>query len=111
MLDDRIVEADFVQRIVFAEQIVVICEINQLVRAVEHITELEGEHAAVPQRALSDIILRDFLRRLLFEHGDFADLLLTDRDDVAVLFAGIGRLNAHQNEVRAADFSALPQRF
>ena len=48
---------------------------------------------------------------LLFKRFDRADGVGTLRDNVAVLFARVGRLNAHQGEVRVPLPGQLGQRF
>ena len=111
MLHHGIVEADFVQGIVFIEQVIVVYKINELMGAVQHIAQLECEHAAVPERALCNVVLCHFLRGLFLEHGHLADLLFADGDDVAIFLAGVGRLNAHQDQICTADSGTVAQRF
>ena len=111
VLHHSIVEADLVQGIVFVEQVLIVHEIDQLMGTVQHIAQLEGEHAAVPERTLCNVVLGHFLRRLFLEHGHLADLLFADGDDVAVFLAGVGRLNAHQDQICAADSGTVAQRF
>ena len=111
VLHHGIVEADLIQGIVFIEQVIIVHEINEFMGAVQHIAQLEGEHAAVPESALCNVVLCHFLRGLFLEHGHLADLLFADGDDVAVFLAGVGRLNAHQNQIGAADGGTVAQCF
>ena len=111
VLHHSIVEADLVQGVVFIEQVLIVHKINEFMGTVQHIAQLEGEHAAVPERTLCNVVLCHFLRRLFLEHGHLADLLFADGDDVAVFLAGVGRLNAHQNQICAADSGTVAQRF
>ena len=111
VLHHSIVEADLVQGVVFIEQVLIVHEIDQLMGTVQHIAQFEGEHAAVPERSLCNVVLCHFLRRLFLEHGHLPDLLFADGDDVAVFLAGVGRLNAHQDQICAADGSTVAQCF
>lgn len=69
VLHHSIVEADLVQGVVFIEQVLIVHEIDQLMGTVQHIAQFEGEHAAVPERSLCNVVLCHFLRRLFLEHG------------------------------------------
>ena len=111
MLDHRVVKADFIEGVILIEQVIIIHEVDELMGAVQHIAQLEGEHAAVPESALCNVILCHFLRGLFLEHGHLADLLLADGDDVAVFLAGVGRLNAHQDQICTADSGTVSQCF
>ena len=111
MLHHGIVEADLVQGVVFVEQVIVVYKVDQLMGAVQHIAQFEREHAAVPERALCNVVLSHFLRWLFLEHGHLADLLLADGDDIAVFLAGIGRLNTHQDQICTADSGTVAQCF
>ena len=85
----------------------IVCEVNQPVRNIHHILQLIGEHTAVPQRALGNILFCYISCRLLLEGLDRRRMFGAFRDDVAVFFAGIGRLNAHENKVGLALFRLL----
>ena len=111
MLDHRVVKADFIEGVILIEQVIIIHEIDQLMGAVQHIAQLERKHAAVPESTLCNVVLCHFLRRLFLEHGHLADLLFADRDDVAVFLAGVSRLNAHQDQICAADGGTVAQCF
>ena len=78
----------------------IVCEVDQLVRNIHHILQLIGEHTAVPECPLSNVLLGYICRRLLLEGLDSSRKIGAFRDNVAVFFAGIGRLDAHKNEVR-----------
>lgn len=73
--------------------------------------DLEGKHAAVPESTLCNVVLCHFLRGLFLEHGHLADLFLADGDDIAVFLAGVGRLNAHQDQICTADSGTVSQCF
>ena len=111
MLDHRVVKADFIEGVILIEQVIIIHEIDEFMGTVQHIAQLEGKHAAVPESTLCNVILCHFLRGLFLEHGHLADLLLADGDDVAVFLAGVGRLNAHQDQICTADGGTVAQRF
>ena len=111
MLDHRVVKADFIEGVILIEQVLIVHKINEFMRAVQHIAQFEGEHAAVPERALCNVVLGHFLRGLFLEHGHLADPLLADGDDVAVFLAGVGRLNAHQDQICTADGGTVAQCF
>ena len=66
---------------------------------VQHIPELIGKHAAIPQSALGDVALGNRRGGLFLEGADPGNRPFPLREDVAVLFAGIGGLNAHQHQV------------
>ena len=70
---------------------------------VQHIAQPEGKHAAVPQCPLGNIGPGHLLGGLFLKHGNLADGFLPLGDDIAVLFAGIGGLNAHEHQVGIAD--------
>ena len=106
-----VVKADFVQGVVLVKQVVVIYKVDQLMGTFQDIAQLEGENAAVPQGALGDVLGGHILGGLLLEHGYLAQVVLAGGDDVAVFLAGIGRLDAHQDQVGAADSGAVPQGF
>ena len=111
VLHHGIVKTDFVQGVVFVEQVLIVYKIDQLMGTFQHIAQLERKHAAVPERSLCNVVLCHFLRGLFLEHGHLADLLFTDGDDIAVFLAGIGRFNAHQDQICTADGSTVAQRF
>ena len=100
ILDNGVVEADFFQRLVLSEQVLVIGEIDQFVGLVQHVAQFIGKHTAVPERTLGNVLFGGGGVGLLFKRFDRADGVGTLRDNVAVLFARVGRLNAHQGEVR-----------
>ena len=111
MLDHRVVKADFIEGVILIEQVLIVHKINEFMGAVQHIAQLEGKHAAVPKRTLCNVVLCHFLRGLFLEHGHLADLLFADGDDVAIFLAGVGRLNAHQDQICAADGGTVAQCF
>ena len=104
ILNDRIIEADLLQRIIFTEKILIIGKVDQLMCLVKHIAQLVGKYAAVPKRTLRNVLFGCGGIGLFLKGLDRADGVGALRNDVAVLFAGIGRLNAHEREVGAALF-------
>ena len=78
---------------------------------VQHIAQLVGEDAAVPQGSLPEIGLCRLKVRLFLKGRDRAHQALILRDDVAIFFAGIGGLDPHQHQVGLAFFGQLPQLF
>ena len=111
MLDHRVVKADFIEGVILIEQVIIIHEIDQLMGAVQHIAQLEREHATVPKRTLCNVVLCHFLRGLFLEHGHLADLLFADGNNITVFLAGVGRLNAHQDQICTADSGTVSQCF
>ena len=81
------------------EQVLIIRKIDELMGPVQHIAELIGKNAAVPQSAPGDILSRHCRRRLFLKGVHLGDGLGGFRDDVAVFFAGIGRLDAHEHQI------------
>ena len=111
ILDNGVVEADFFQRLVLIEQVLVIGEIDQFVGLVQHVAQFVGKHTAVPERTLGNVLFGGGGVGLLFKRFDRADGVGTLRDNVAVLFARVGRFNAHQGEVRVPLPGQLGQGF
>ena len=66
---------------------------------IQHIVQLVREHASVPQSALADIFPGSLHVRLLFKGGHGADGTVVFRDDIAVFFAWVGGLDAHEHQV------------
>ena len=91
ILDNGVVEADFFQRLVLIEQVLVIGEIDQFVGLVQHVAQFVGKHTAVPERTLGNVLFGSGGVGLLFKRFDRADGVGTLRDNVAVLFARVGR--------------------
>ena len=106
-----IVKADFVQLSIFIKQILIIGKVDQLMGLIQHIAQLVGKHAAVPQRPLGDVSLCRFGVRLFLKGCNIAHGAAVFGDNIAVFFAGVGRLNAHQHQVGFAFGSLLTQGF
>ena len=70
-------------------------------RLIQQIAQLERKDTSIPQCALCEIFLSRFHIWLFLEFLDLADVFATFRDNVTILFAGIGRLNAHQGQICA----------
>ena len=87
----------------------IVCEVDQLVRDIHHILQLIGEHTAVPQCSLGNILFCYICRWLLLEGLDSSRKIGAFRDDIAVFFTGIGRLNAHENKIGLSLFRLLGQ--
>ena len=85
----------------------IVCEVNQPVRDIHHILQLVGEHTTVPQRALGNILLCYISRRFLLEGLDSSRKIGAFRDDIAIFFTGIGRLDAHENKIGLSLFCLL----
>ena len=102
MLCNGIVKRNLFDCSVLAEQILIVDKVYQLVRLVYHVGQFVSEHAAVPQCAAGNILRRHIRRRLFLEGIHRRYMFAVLWNNVAVLFAGIRRLNAHENEVRLA---------
>ena len=98
--DHRVIKADLLQRLIAVEQILIVREIDQLMRLAKHISETIGKNATVPQRALRNILLRRLRVRLLLEGQHFANRILRLGDNITILERRIRRLDAHQGKVR-----------
>ena len=68
----------------------------------QHIFQLIGKHAAVPQGALPDILRRHIGGGLFLEGFDSSSLVGRFRDNVAVLFGRVGGLDAHEHQIGLA---------
>ena len=99
VLHHRVVKGDFGQGFVLVVQILIVRKINEFVGPVQHIPELIGKHAAIPQSALGDVALGNRRGGLFLEGADPGNRPFPLREDIAVLFAGIGGLNAHQHQI------------
>ena len=99
MLHHGIVEGDLLQGLVLMEQVLIVCKIDELMGPVQHIAELIGKDAAVPQSSPGDILSRHCRRGLFLEGIHPGDGLGGLRDDVAVFFTGIGGLDAHKHQI------------
>ena len=104
-----VVKGDFGQGVIFGEQILIIREIDELVGPFQHIFQLIGEYAAIPQSALSDVPGRHVGGGLFLEGFDGGSLVRGFRDDVAVLFRRVGGLDAHKHQIRFSLFSLMGQ--
>ena len=102
MLDDGIVEADFAELGIVVEEGLIVACVKEGAGTVQHVAELIGEDAAVPEGTLLQVLAGGRLIRLLLEGADGRHRGLRLRDDVAVLLGWIGRLDAHQDEIRLA---------
>ena len=98
MLHHRIVKGDFFQCIVLIKQVLIVGKIHQLMSLVHHIAQLISKHTTVPKCALRNVLLCH-IGRLFFEGLDCSHMIRTFRDDIPVLFAGIGRFDAHQHKI------------
>ena len=98
-LDYRIVETDLGQGIIFIEQIAIILKVNHAVCFVQQIAQLKCKDTCIPQRTLSQILLSCFHIRFFLEFFNLADIFAVFRDDIAILFTWICRLNAHQRQI------------
>ena len=67
--------------------------------ATEDVFQLVGKHTAIPQRALGDVSLRRFHIRLFPEGFHLRGLVGGFRNDIAVFFRGVGRLDAHEHQI------------
>ena len=102
MFHYRIVKADFGQRLILPEKILIIRKINQFMGPLQHVTQTKSKHAAVPERALLNILSGYLFGGLLLKYGNTADRILIFRNDIAVLGAWIGRLYTHKHQIRSA---------
>ena len=91
------------------ERLIVAC-VEECAGTVQHVAELISEDATVPEGALLQVFAGGRLIRLLLEGADGRHRGLRLRDDVAVLLGWIGRLDAHQDEVRLASIRLLGKR-
>ena len=78
---------------------------------IQQIAHLIGKNAAVPESALVDIFLGCFGIRLLLEGLHFTHRILRAGNDIPVLLAGIGGLNAHEDQIGLSFQSLLAQLF
>ena len=99
VLHHRIVERNLFQGIVFIEQVLIIGKIHEFVGLVHHIAQLIGKHTTVPQGPLGNVACSHVCRGLFFEGLDTGHMVPAFRDDIAVLLAGIGGLNAHKHQI------------
>ena len=99
MLNHCIIEGDFLQRVVLIEQILIVSKIHQLMSLVHHISQLISKDTAIPECPLSNILLGHIHCRFFLKGLDCSRMIRTLRDDITVLFAGIGRLDAHQHKI------------
>ena len=95
----RIVEGNFCQGLILAEKILIVGKINEPVGDIQHIAQLVGKYAAVPQSPLGNIGLGGFHVRFFLEGAHHSGGIGGFRDDVAVLFTGVGWLNAHEHQI------------
>lgn len=110
VLNHGIVEADLGQFAVVAAQFSEVCSGADVLGDCGEVSESEGEHAAVPQRAFAQQRLGAGYIRFLGEplHGhDAVALGGAVGYDVAVLGRGIGGLHAHQHHVGVAALGGL----
>ena len=69
----------------------------------EKVLQSESEYAAVPERPLSQQLLRLGFAGLLLESSDSPSASVSRRGhDVAILLRGIGGLNPHEDKIRDA---------
>ena len=99
MLNHCIIEGDFLQRIVLIEQVLIVSKIHQLMSLVHHIAQLIRKDATVPKCALLNILLGHIHCRLFLERFNRSYMVGTLRNNITVLFTGIGRLDAHQHKI------------
>ncbi len=81
MFHYRIVKADFGQRLILPEKILIIRKINQFMGPLQHVTQTKSKHAAVPERALLNILSGYLFGGLLLKYGNTADRILIFRND------------------------------
>ena len=101
-LDHSIVKADFGQGIILVEQVTVVLEVDHAMSLVQQIAKFKCKDACIPQCALCQILLGSFHIRLFLEFFNLTDIFAAFRDNVAVLFTWIGRLDAHQCQISTA---------
>ena len=107
MLRHSVIERDLLHRVVFCKQVVVVGEVHELMRLFQNVTDLVSKNTCIPQRACFDVLLRRLHIRLFLKGFHRAHVVLADRDDVAVLLRGIGRLNAHHGQVAGIAFCQI----
>ena len=95
----RIVEADFFQRVITAINGPVVCCAKSLLYNIQKIAQLESEHAAVPQRALGDVLFRLFFGWFLLERADRHHIANGDRHNVPIFLRGIGGFYSQKIQV------------
>ena len=100
LLHHGIIKADFLQAGISGKQIMIIRKIHQLMSLVQQIPQLKGKNTAIPQSSLLDILPGRCLIRLFLEGAHLADFTAICRNNIAVFFTWISRLNAHQHQVR-----------
>ena len=99
MLCHSIVERNLLHGIVLVEQILIVCKIHHLMGFIHHIAQFISKHTAIPECSLCNILFCHIRCRFLPEGSYLSHMVCTLRDDVAVLFTGIGRLNTHQYQI------------
>ena len=65
----------------------------------QHITELIGKNAAVPQRPLVNVLLGDNGIWFFLERPDLGDGRVGSGQDISIFFGWVGRLDAHQHQI------------
>ena len=110
MLDDGIVEADFAELGVLVEEGLIVAGVEEGAGTVQHVAKLIGEDATVPEGPLLQVLAGGRLIRFFLEGADGRHRDFRLRDDVAVLLGWIGRLDAHQDEIRLASIRLLGER-
>ena len=102
LLCNGIVKTDLREGSVFCKKILIIAEVNERMRFLQKIRELKRKNSRVPESAPFDIVLCSLKVRLFPEFSHHGDLVLRLRNDIAVFFGRIGRLDSHQREARAS---------
>ena len=107
--DNGIIKADLFKAIICRKQSLVVRASEQGLGTFQNITQTICKDTAVPECSLLDVLLCSSFIRLFPERKNAAHILLILRHDIAVLLTRIGRLNAHQHEVRRAFCRKLRQ--
>ena len=98
--DNGIIKADLFKTIICRKQSLVVRASEQGLGTFQNIAQTICKDTAVPECSLLDVLLCSSFIRLLPERKNAAHILLVLRHDIAVLLTRIGRLDAHQHEVR-----------
>ena len=75
----------------------------------QQVSHLAGKYAAVPQGPPGNVRRRGLRVGLFFKGGNEAGLLRSRGEDIAVLFAGVGGLDAHEHQVGFPKPGLIPQ--
>lgn len=104
LLCHLVVEADLRQLAVAAARLVEGAGLQVSAYDVQHVSQAESEHAAIPQGALADQRACFRLVGLLREplHAPHRVTVRAFRHDISVFRRGIERMDAHQHQVAAA---------